>query len=617
MEARIIKNEIFRSVRIALGTLGVVAASAVMTSCDDFFEQESKHVIFTENSHLNGATDTIYSVVGIMNKMQAVADRTILLGEARGDLVDITETTSSDLRDVALFNVGSENKYNQPRDYYAVINNCNYFIAHVDTALKNNRNEKIFLKEYAAVKAFRAWTYLQLALNYGSVPFVTEPVLTKEEADRDYPRMDIKTISEYFVRDLQGLGDIVLPQYGEIRGVDSRLMNIPVYLLLGELNLWAGNYKDAATNYYKYISTRNGMNNPYALGTTRVAWGDNSSNWQSLSDYLWSSQYSNERYNSNGELITILPGDSIPSEGYYSELRNTFNSTSENEYRPSLSPSTRHWEISSSQYYCHITTGNDTIIAPQNLTNYRTGDLRYSRSWALNTFVVHNNERLPYQYCNKYETRNVHIYRRAMVYLRMAEALNRAGYPRFAYRLLAGGVNRSVIESDIIPYYKNDSTFLRSFNFPNNQYYLRTTTNQANENTMGLHDRGAGWSLYNPYYAMPVDTTLKVAAKYIVDGVERDTMIVDQLSAEQIAYQMDKVEDMIVDEGALEFAYEGIRFYDLMRVALRRNDPAYLADRIYMRRGEENKDAMKSEIKKDLYTPANWYLDWNGKIGVK
>jgi len=94
-------------------------------------------------------------------------------------------------------------------------------------------------------------------------------------------------------------------------------------------------------------------------------------------------------------------------------------------------------------------------------------------------------------------------------------------------------------------------------------------------------------------------------------------MIVDQLSAEQIAYQMDKVEDMIVDEGALEFAYEGIRFYDLMRVALRRNDPAYLADRIYMRRGEENKDAMKSEIKKDLYTPANWYLDWNGKIGVK
>ncbi|MBR6605344.1 MAG: RagB/SusD family nutrient uptake outer membrane protein, partial [Prevotella sp.] len=174
MEARNIKKEILRSVRVAFGALCIVAASSAVTSCSDFFEQESKHVIYSDKDHLVGATDTMYSVIGIMNKMQAVADRTILLGEARGDLMDITEVTSSDLRDVALFNVGSENMYNQPRDYYAIINNCNYFIANADTALKNNRNEKIFMKEYAAVKAFRAWTYLQLALNYGSVPFVTE-----------------------------------------------------------------------------------------------------------------------------------------------------------------------------------------------------------------------------------------------------------------------------------------------------------------------------------------------------------------------------------------------------------------------------------------------------------
>lgn len=617
MEARFFKKEIFHSVRVAFGALCVVAASAVMTSCSDFFEQESKHVIFTDDDHLVGATDTIYSVVGIMNKMQAIADRTILLGEVRGDLVDITDVTNSDLRDVALFNVGNENKYNQPRDYYAIINNCNYFIANVDTALKNNRNEKIFLKEYAAVKAFRAWTYLQLALNYGSVPFVTEPVLTKEDADREHPRADIKAICDYFVRDLQGLGDVELPQYGDIRGVDSRLMNIPVYVLLGDLNLWAGNYKDAATNYYKYISTRNGMNNPYPIGTDQVAWSGANASWNSVYD-SWTYSFYNERYSSTAELISMLPGDSIPSEGYYSELRNIFNSTEENEFRPSLAASKRHWEISSSQRYCHMTNdGNDIIIAPLDIPGNRGGDLRYYRSWMFNSYVVHNNERLPYQQCNKYETRNVHVYRRAMVYLRLAEALNRAGYPRFAYRLLAGGVNNSVIEKEVVPYYGADSTYLRSFNFPNNQYYPSDITGASEQNTVGIHDRGAGWSLYNPYYALPVDTTLKVNAKYVVDGVEKDTVIVDLLSAEQIAYQVDKVEDMIVDEGALEFAYEGIRFYDLMRVALRRNDPAYLADRIYMRRGGENKDAMKSEIKKDLYTPGNWYLDWNGKIGVK
>ena len=119
----------------------------LIASCSDFFEQESNQIIYADKDHLNSATDTIYSVTGILNKLQALADRTVLLGEVRGDLTSITSVASSDLRDVALFQIGDNNQYNVPRDYYAVINNCNYFIEHVDTALKNNRNEYIFMKE--------------------------------------------------------------------------------------------------------------------------------------------------------------------------------------------------------------------------------------------------------------------------------------------------------------------------------------------------------------------------------------------------------------------------------------------------------------------------------------
>ena len=184
---------------------GVLASAFAMTSCEDFFEQKSEYVIYEESNALDNPADTIYSVIGIANKLQAIADRTILLGEVRGDLVDVTDATNSDLRDVALFNIGSDNKYNNPRDYYAIINNCNYFIANVDTALKNNRNESIFLREYAAVKGFRAWTYLQLALNYGQVPFVTTPILTKEEADATYDVQGLEYICNWLLDDLKGL----------------------------------------------------------------------------------------------------------------------------------------------------------------------------------------------------------------------------------------------------------------------------------------------------------------------------------------------------------------------------------------------------------------------------
>ena len=170
-----------------------------LASCADFFDQDSEHVIFADTDHLNNATDTIYSVTGILSKLQVLADRTILLGELRGDLTDVTNEAASDLRDVANFNIGDDNKYNSPRDYYAVINNCNYFIAHADTAMKNNRNEYIFMKEYAAVKAIRAWTYLQLVLNYGRVPFVTTPILTKQESEAEYPSYDLQAVCQYLI----------------------------------------------------------------------------------------------------------------------------------------------------------------------------------------------------------------------------------------------------------------------------------------------------------------------------------------------------------------------------------------------------------------------------------
>ena len=41
------------------------------------------------------------------------------------------------------------------------------------------------------------------------------------------------------------------------------------------------------------------------------------------------------------------------------------------------------------------------------------------------------------------------------------------------------------------------------------------------------------------------------------------------------------VENMIINEDALELAYEGERWPDLLRVAIRRNDPAFIADKIY------------------------------------
>ena len=127
--------------------MAAASCAATFTGCEDFFEQDSNQLVYAEGGHLNQPTDTVYSMMGILQKMQAIADRTVLLGELRGDLVDLGVNTPADLRNLSLFNLSdSSNIYNQPRDYYAVINNCNYFIANADTAMRDNRNEMVFMR---------------------------------------------------------------------------------------------------------------------------------------------------------------------------------------------------------------------------------------------------------------------------------------------------------------------------------------------------------------------------------------------------------------------------------------------------------------------------------------
>ena len=333
----------------------------------------------------------------------------------------------------------------------------------------------------------------------------------------------------------------------------------------------------------------------------------------------------------------MIAGDNLRSTGTYSELRNLFSSRDDNDRKVSISPSKRVDEISSAQVYCQAPkTGFNVIYVTQSLPDHMTGDLRLAQAWVEDfDRDKYTKEMTETQYITKYTDRrgegsdNVHIYRRMMVYLRMAEALNMAGYPRMAFKILSEGVNSNTILRDVIPHYYGesnaDSLYLSKFDFRPTSYQLITIDDyrgsaSQNHNMMGIHTRGSGWTPLNEYYQLPESDPIPYEVLIPNSDEEEtydtitiwDTPIVD--SPELIAQQQAFVDSLILNESALEFAFEGTRYYDIMRYAMRQPNPGKaMGEIIGARLGEANRSSMSAIIDK-LADQRNWYLNCKGKI---
>lgn len=552
----------------------VLAAAALLTGCSDMLDTDSELVEYEKNNTLNHPTDSVYSVMGIVNTMQTIADRVVLLGEVRADLVTTTDAASSDLKRLANLDFSQANKYNQVSDYYAVINNCNYFLTHVDT-LMERRGRRLFVKEYAAVKAFRAWTYLELAKIYGEVPFVTKPLMTEREAAAAAagPRKGIKEICDLLIDDLTPVAYTEMLNYGVIDNRNSSEFFIPVRALLGDLCLWAGRYSEAAHWYSDYLSDKK---DPIRMEP------DNRAMWSSPTEFT---RPSNSYSVLSIERISMIPMEERIFDGIISDLENIYSSTSENKLYFQLRPSTGMRRLSADQIYCmeyKNTISTDTIYAPRTgfSDDLYIGDLRLNSNFTLssdgsnNDYSEYNTER---QYIYKFygTMRQITTYRSPMIYLRFAEALNRAGYPQSAMLILKYGLCN-----------ENAKMYVDSIEYDAaKQYIAFDETEFKREDVIGVHSRGSGDAQCNIFYALP-QPEQKLSNR-------RDT----------IDYQMPLVEDMIINEMALEGAFEGYRYYDLMRVAMRRGEPAYLADPISRRTGTVD-DALRTK----LMDPKNWYL---------
>lgn len=671
-----------------LSIIGILSfsllAGVTTTSCEDML------TVDTGDKSYTNANDTLYSYWGIMRCVQDVAERQIILGEIRGDLVSSTEFVTDTLYAISNFDNPADGSCSMLdiRDYYNIINNCNLYIHNADTSQVKN-NVKYMLPEYAQVQAIRAWTYLQLVQNYGEVPFISEPISSLDVINNfDYNSNLVNKdnlVDKFLELGLENYISTKYPSYGQYNNgftnISSRLLFIPVRLVLADLYLLRGqnetDFRKAAQYYYDYLKNTASVV-PQAYATAAKSSSAASKDGYSYSsaalnnEAKWGQWASTYQYIASQEVISTIPGNANKGFGTmltrvadifgYTPTSSQNSEVTENEdgseeaatsgaisvkrtYKRQFTPSESYTGLNEEQTYI------DYDIERERREDFTCGDARIKISTEDVTY-----EGEAYKLCAKaakgstfYYT--VPIYRTTVVWLRLAEAINRAGYPQHAFAILKDGLSRSNMPSlqdvrhinvrldengetvkDENGKVIRDTTYVREmvYNTAGAMYYVDSLEHKSFflnfsddvwNNNYGIHARGCGFGKWTNIEGQGVRTNL--TGKNDTTSFAYDVLLaaqgVDPTTASK-ADTINAIENIIVDELALEAQFEGYRFTDLVRFANHKNNAGFngtewLANKVAsrdVRKSKEDKNVIlgsrNEEIYSKLQNKTNWYL---------
>jgi len=572
-------------------SFALLVAGLVMPGCKKVFDIKPQDQLDQSQAYQN-VFDADAAVVGIYGKFMALADRYVILNELRGDLLDYTVNADEALRQISTHTVTANNPYANPRPFYELIINCNDVLENFQVmASEKKMTDAEFKQRYSDIGALRSFIYLQLGIHFGEVPYVTSS-LKNVDAVKDisnYPRLPFTVLLDSLIRFTEALPFKDVYPAGTnlnltVDGYPTQKFYVNKKVILGDLNLWKGNYTKAADWYRQVMETgTQGTVNGNYYSQYKVGW-DSNGDIDHYVTYSRAGDASTLVYNTQWRIMFEQP---FGSAGFDREW--VWVLPFDSKFKPDnslvklFSPSGGSYLIKPSQEIMDLWDG-ETQRPAQGLS------IPYDARKLLSTSNIAGQPvamKYLYNYIN-YSSLNPFnlltkngkwfLFRQTHLHLRFAEAANRASRYRLAWGFLNSGI------AGAYPAPGSDVTL-----------YHNTLSESYPFNFDARNSGGSGV----PYYR---------ADWYRNIGIRARANLVD--IAVPAADSLVTIENALLKENALENAFEGTRWPDLLRIALRRNDPTIIADKIYnklLKDGSGNAAAARTK----LMNPANWYLPFN------
>ena len=565
-----------------------------ISGCTKIFDIKPQDQLDESQAYQN-VYDADAAVIGIYGKFMGIADQYIVLNELRGDLLDCTNNADENLRQISTHSVTENNPYASPKPFYELIINCNDVLEHFQVMVKEKKmNDAEFSQRYSDIGALRSFLYLQLGIHFGQVPYVTSSLKNVDDVKNasNFPKLSFDVLLDSLINFTERLPYKELYPAGTnlnitVDGYPTQKFYVNKKVVLGDLYLWKGNYVKASENYRQVMETgTQGVVDGRYYSLYKLGWDSNGdvdhyisySRAGDASTLIYNTQWRimfEQPFGTSGfdrEWVWVLPFDSkfkpdntliklfSPIGGNYlvkpsQEINDLWDGETQKAAQGGSIPYDARKLLST------MTIGGQQV-AMKNLYNY----INYTNSLPTTNLLTKNGKWF--------------LFRQTQLHMRFAEAANRVGKYRLAWGLLNSGI------AGAYPAPTSDVT-----NFHN-------TLNEAYPFNFDARNSG---STGVPYYR--ADWYRNIGIRSRANLVDITVPATDSLLT---------IENGLIKETALENAFEGTRWPDLLRVAIRRNDPSFIADKVYnklLKSGVSSGAASTARAKlmgKDWYLPFKW-----------